>query len=42
MSCSKQKPTIIHYRKYNDFDDNFFITYLNTLLRKVVKWSDTL
>ena len=30
MSGSKQKPTIIYYRKYNDFDDDFFITYLNT------------
>ena len=33
MYCSKQKPTIIHYRKFKNFNDSF-IKDLQTLLTK--------
>ena len=34
MYYSKQKPTIIHYRKFKDFNYDFFIKDLQTLLTK--------
>ena len=34
MYCSKQKPTIIHYRKFKNFNNDSFIKDLQTLLTK--------
>ena len=34
MQYSKQKPTIIHYRKFKDFNNDSFINDLQTLLTK--------
>ena len=34
MYYSKQKPTIIHYRKFRDFSNDSFIKDLQTLLTK--------
>ena len=34
MYCSKQKPSIIHYRKFKDFNNDSFIKDLQTLLKK--------
>ena len=34
MYCSKQKPAIIHYRKFKDFNNDCFIKDVQTLLTK--------
>ena len=35
MYYSKQKPFIIHYRKFKDFNNDYFIKDLQTLLTKL-------